>query len=749
MNLLSGEQVLQELIAGNRRYVAGRATRPNQDPDTRQRLVQGQHPRAVILTCADSRVPPEIVFDCGLGELFVVRVAGNIADDTVIASIEYAARHLGVPLVVVMGHSHCGAVNAAVAAGSAEGHLPGLLQAISPAVERARRLVDGGTPAGEVAEKATRIHVAMVTEQLRHCEPVLSWLVQESRLRIMGALYHLESGMVEFPEAKPGLEAYLEERESRYEPEVHMLGSTWHGPGYHSRVADGTWVHPTRDNLDYALALLVAGGWEREGRARAVIQAVLDLQDTNPAHATYGIWPWLLEEPLQDMAPPDWNWADFCGARLAQILADHQDQLTAELCRAVQVSLGHAAWSIYRRNVGPEYTNIAIMGAGVTLAAGELLGEPRLSEYGRARLRRFAQHTRMHGGLNEYNSPTYTMVALHECERILQLVADEDARAIAERLRGGIWDSIAAHYHPPTGQWAGPHSRAYKDLLDPCTRHELLVGAGVPQEETLPYADVQHLPCPDNAAAAFRSLGPEEIERHHAFVRGATWNTSRWGVTWMNQTACLGSINHEDTWTQRRVLLGYWTLGTEVPAVLRLRFLRDGRDFASGCVYQSQHRNRVLTALGMRLDRGDFHVHLDRPADGIFQAADIRLRYELTAPEATVADLGAARYALAASAHRAVVHTAPGRFGDAPVRWETGAEEGRAWVDAVCYSGATHRLNPRTLAAVMVAAGVQLLGLDQAPSDMPVRLEDSGTGEVQVQWDKVGRLTVPLRASTG
>ncbi len=742
MTLMSAEQVLHELIAGNRRYVAGKLANPHHDPAARQQVLQGQHPMAVIIACADSRVPPEIIFDQGLGDLFVIRVAGNIADNAVVGSVEYAAEHLGVPLVVVLGHTQCGAVTAAAREGEAhDGHLAGVLAGIRPAVAQAR------AQGGEVIDAAARIHAANVAEGLRRSEPVLRALVEEGRVRILSALYHLDSGAVEFLEASPGLEEYLAGRDQDYCPERHLLGCVWHGPGYHTRVPDGAWVHPTRDNLDYALALLAAGGREREERARAVIRAVLALQETEPTAATYGLWPWLQEEPLHQMAPPDWNWADFCGARLAHIVADHDDQLDDEVRRRVRAALGHAAWSIFRRNVGPAYTNIAVMGAGVCLAAGELLGEPRLAAYGRARLRRLEAHALEHGGFAEYNSPTYTMVAVHECERILQLVGDEEARDAAERLRARLWEDIAAHYHPPTGQWAGPHSRAYHDLLPAAVRRELLAAGGVCPSCGGPSSEIHHLPCPDHVATALARLEDTEVERHHDFVRAPTWHDSRHGTTWMDQQACLGSINHEDTWTQRRVLLAYWRLAEAEPAVLRARVLRDGRDFASGCVYQRQHRQRVLTVFGLRRDRGDFHVHLDRPADGLFRASDLRVRYELRAAGAQARALGGGRFALVAGTHQAVVHTVPGHFDGQAVRWESGSDGDHAWVDGICFTGGERVLDPAAVRAMVVVAGLEVLARDQPPGEAAIRVEQMQSGELAAVWDGVAQVVAPMRAA--
>ena len=132
------EKALAALIEGNRRYQAQHVTHPHQNAARRAELAAGQHPIAAVLSCADSRVPPEIVFDQGLGDLFVVRVAGNITDDVVLGSLEYAVEHLGVPLVVVLGHYKCGAIQAAVEGGTPHDHVASLVAALKPSVEAVR-----------------------------------------------------------------------------------------------------------------------------------------------------------------------------------------------------------------------------------------------------------------------------------------------------------------------------------------------------------------------------------------------------------------------------------------------------------------------------------------------------------------------------------------------------------------------------------------------------------------------------------
>ncbi len=153
-------------------------------------LAAGQHPFAVILGCADSRVPPEIIFDQGLGDLFVIRVAGNILDDAILGSIEYAVEELGTSLVLVLGHERCGAVAATVKHAEVPGHISTLLSAIQPAVDRAKN------ESGDLLDNAVRANIRLVVEQLKSSMPVAEF-VQDDRLNVVGAQYNLDHGAVE------------------------------------------------------------------------------------------------------------------------------------------------------------------------------------------------------------------------------------------------------------------------------------------------------------------------------------------------------------------------------------------------------------------------------------------------------------------------------------------------------------------------------------------------------------------------
>lgn len=191
VDLPTPDEALEMLRAGNKRYVEAQVSHPHQTSGRRAELSSGQSPFAIILGCADSRVPPEILFDQGLGDLFTIRVAGNVVDDMVLGSIEYAAEHLGTPLMVVLGHSSCGAVGATVAGGKLEGHLPSLAAAIQPAVKAVK------DQPGDLLDNAVRANAKMVAAQLQSSEPILAELVKAGKFKVVAARYDLESGAVD------------------------------------------------------------------------------------------------------------------------------------------------------------------------------------------------------------------------------------------------------------------------------------------------------------------------------------------------------------------------------------------------------------------------------------------------------------------------------------------------------------------------------------------------------------------------
>lgn len=188
---------ISKLKEGNGRYTSGNLQHPGQTAERRTELANTQHPFAAILSCSDSRVPPEIVFDQGLGDLFIVRVAGNVINNEGLGSLEYTVDHLGTRLIVVLGHQSCGAVDAAkktiAAKGKAPGHIQSLVTAIKPAVE--------ATAKGDL-EATIKANVKNVVQALRSSTPILKAEVDSGKIQVIGGYYSLDTGAVTFLDEK-------------------------------------------------------------------------------------------------------------------------------------------------------------------------------------------------------------------------------------------------------------------------------------------------------------------------------------------------------------------------------------------------------------------------------------------------------------------------------------------------------------------------------------------------------------------
>ncbi len=183
-------QALQQLIEGNKRFLSAKQAHPNQSKERRDEVAKGQKPFVVIVGCSDSRIPPEIIFDQGIGDLFVIRVAGNVVDDIALGSIEYAVDHLGTQLVVVLGHSKCGAVTATVQGGEAHGHIVSIVQAIKPAVDTAK-----GQP-GDLTDNTIKANAKLVADRIQSSQPILSEMARSGKIAIVSAYYDIDSGEV-------------------------------------------------------------------------------------------------------------------------------------------------------------------------------------------------------------------------------------------------------------------------------------------------------------------------------------------------------------------------------------------------------------------------------------------------------------------------------------------------------------------------------------------------------------------------
>lgn len=423
----------------------------------------------------------------------------------------------------------------------------------------------------------------------------------------------------------------IDSLDSQYNSENRLLRSPFSSPGYHTTIKQADFIHSTRSSLSYALGLLDTGKEHYEQRAFDIIEQIVSLQDTDRSRNTFGIWSWFYEEPLDQMSPPDWNWADFCGKLLVLIISRHDARLPETLRQSVQQAICNACDAIIIRNVGPHYTNIAIMGAFVTLIAGEWFERQDYAKYGLERLEKLHNYTMPRQAFQEYNSPTYTYVAILELSAIVTETSNAHAKQLGNDLLNIAWKSVTDHFHAGTRQWSGPHSRCYKTLLTPQSKAFLQLATkgklAFYTEDELPYYEDWYkcgAVCPEQYVEGFIELGQRTIKE----CFGINGNgKEKWATTYMTQAYSLGSFNKEIMWNQTRTLLAYVDNGGEA-TYLHLRALHDGYDYCSAIFYGEQRENHLLFGVNFVVNGGDTHPNLDM-IHGSIEASDLRFRLEI------------------------------------------------------------------------------------------------------------------------
>ncbi len=189
------DDALSKLVDGNKRFVSGNLQLKDLSGERRKELSKGQHPSAIVVACSDSRVPPEIIFDQGLGDVFVIRVAGNVLDPVSVGSIDYAAEHLHAPLIIVLGHDNCGAVKAALEAKEKTAdNIGAVIRKILPAVKKA---TERGGSKEDILNNAIRENVMVQQKYLLRKSAIVRNLIASGNLKIVTGIYHIESGEIE------------------------------------------------------------------------------------------------------------------------------------------------------------------------------------------------------------------------------------------------------------------------------------------------------------------------------------------------------------------------------------------------------------------------------------------------------------------------------------------------------------------------------------------------------------------------
>ncbi len=366
--------------------------------------------------------------------------------------------------------------------------------------------------------------------------------------------------------------------------------------------------------------LLDSGIDRHADRAADILDAVAELQDRDPESPTFGVWPYFYEESVRQMDIPDWNFADFIGKKLVLALKHHRDRLPEAHLHKLIPAVRNACAAIIKRDTGPSYTNIAVMGAFVTLVGGETLGQASIAEYGLNRIKRFHDFTMRLGCFTEYNSPHYAPITLEELHHLNMETENPEAVSLTGELIRFAWQSIAEHYHPRTGQWSGPHSRSYATMLEPGrVEHRFL------SEAIGDHAGPDAIRCPDDLLPYF-SLA-EERQIRQAILDENEAGYQCHASTYICEAFSVGTFSKESMWNQRRNLITYLNNHGK-PVYAHLRFLKDGKDFSSAVFTGVQDKSDIVFGINMALDFGDWHPVLD-PVNGVFEAEDLRVRIEI------------------------------------------------------------------------------------------------------------------------
>ena len=473
---------------------------------------------------------------------------------------------------------------------------------------------------------------------------------------------------------------------SNYDENEKMIVSSLNGYNYHTDATSGRY-HNLRSSFVYALDLLDLNDKKYEKRAFEILEKCISLQDTISNSKTKGIWPYYLEEPLiSKKSPPDFNWADFNGVTLLDVWMGHQNKIPQKLKPIIKQSLVLAARSIQKRNITMSYTNIAIMGTYVTYLVGHLFDDQDLKQYSSDRLKRFYSFTIEKGGFAEYNSPGYTIVDIDELSRMKEHIVEPSAKQMVDKLYFMAWESIAKHYHIPSGQWVGPHSRSYHtilqnsfyDLIGRSTSGEIQLKA----EFANTYSRVKH----ELPKDLYHYFNEKKYPKYQKEVIEIS-DPQLVGTNFMTQKFALSTASRSSLWNQRRPFLAYWG-SIKNPKYLQLKFLHDFYDFSSASFYSEQIENKVLGAINLNLNCGDKHIIIDQIKSGKFNAKDLRIRFEFGNQKDLVIPK---RENDLLSATVDSLHFGLGinkaDFDGFGGHWEFGKDENSAYWDFVIYSG--------------------------------------------------------------
>lgn len=544
-----------------------------------------------------------------------------------------------------------------------------------------------------------------------------------------------------------GLKRAIETCNEKYDDSVGLMADVGNGTDYHSSVKEGSINYPVLDNLDYAVALIDTDDLSNIDRALSIIDKVIDAQDKDEKSECYGVWSRYFNEALEDMTVPDWNRAAFNGRVLLYLLIDYRQKLSDSLVSRIEESIEHAANSIVRRNMGPDYSNINLMGAYVTIKAGELLNNEVYFEFGKMRLKKELDFITKNGMFTEYNSPAYTILALEEIGRMIKYFKDSECLDIASKMNEIAWKCIAEHYHPKTEQLAAPHSRCYRSIASRQFNTFIHIGTNA-SKNLVSIEDISieimwafvHIECPEDYYEYFEPIETKRIvsEKFYKGYDTTTDNEIRVNVeknmheleayTYLNPHFSLGSFIKYDFWNQRRPLMAYWGEANHV-TVFRVRCLHDGYDYCSAMLTSMQHENHIIAGVNFVKDHGDSHFILSPLENGTITARNLLIRFELsgaikdsniTLKQSTEDTIDISSNGI--NTKIVILHKV---FDTEKVKFKQGSDGNRQWVDLVLYEGESKKIDFNEIVEAGILFGISIYDGDVCIDDRNVKYDCS------------------------
>ncbi|MBP3360012.1 MAG: hypothetical protein J6N52_04095 [Clostridia bacterium] len=436
------------------------------------------------------------------------------------------------------------------------------------------------------------------------------------------------------------LKKKLLEMDKKYDENAGLLGEMKYEESViHSKVTG--MVHGTGINREYVLFVFMTETEERYERAIGILKKLSALQDKNPESRTCGLWPYYMEESLEDMKAPDYNFAEFVGSTFIYIMKEKRHLIDDALAGEIEEVLRLAAHCCVRRNVGVDYTNACCMSVYTIIAAAEILKDDYLFEKGKAELIHFVEYTRFNGAFSEYNSPCYIQVAADSIAKMQMYFEDEECRKMADELNEYLWEMCASQYSTGFNLLTPPYTRVYEDIDEkeiPFFVYLATEGRYGSKTDALCIYHLYDISCPEKYYPLFEKTGwvnktyykknnLREAEEDLTIVRDLE-SPDLTVYSYITDDYLFGSLQKSELWVQRRTLMTVWD--NDNKKALKLCGLKNNFGFSSAMSYVAQNKNKAVALVGFCTDHGDKHYILDLFKDGKLKAQSLVFKLQLS-----------------------------------------------------------------------------------------------------------------------